>query len=167
MIDNKTLSDRMLAAVNGELGWNGTAEDGEVRFESDMGLHVWLPIYPSDPEYVHMFTGFGISRFSEQVGSPLDVSARDVQARLIAGANRLTRRMKGTKVTIRLDEPTVVFSVEMILAGKSRMPTVELLAAVLPRMRSMLTSAVGEFREEVILIGHATAELSDLAAWEE
>ena len=168
MIDDTTLSERMLAAVNGELGWNATVdEQGDLRFDSGRGYTVWLPVDSSDPEYVHMLTGFGLSRFAERIGSPLDVSLPEVRLELLAAANRLGHRLKGAKIAILPEKDTVIFSLEMIAAGKSRMPGVELVASILPRMLSMLSTAIRDFHEEVVLIGHSTAELSDLASWEE
>lgn len=168
MIDNKTLSDRLFSAVNGELGWNGSADpEGDIRFDSEMGFTVWMPLDIRDPEYVHMFTGFSIARFSQQVGASLETSRPDVQRRLLECAIRITHKLKGAKVVAIPGEDTVLFSVEMIAAGKNRMPTTELLASILPRMRTMLLAAVADFREEVILLGHSTAELADLSPWEE
>lgn len=47
------------------------------------------------------------------------------------------------------------------------MPRVEQLAAILPRMRMALNTAVGALKEDVVLLDHFTAELSDLTDLEE
>ncbi|MBX3089884.1 MAG: hypothetical protein KF772_04795 [Cryobacterium sp.] len=75
--------------------------------------------------------------------------------------------MKCTKIAISLTEDTVVFSVESVVAGRFCMPRVEQLAAILPRMRMALNTAVGALKEDVVLLDHFTAELSDLTDLEE
>lgn len=78
MIGNATLNERLLAAVNGELGWNASLDaDGDISFASEMGFKIWLSANPGDPECVHLFTVFGLRRFLEIVGSSLDLERPD------------------------------------------------------------------------------------------
>lgn len=153
MTDKKTLATRYLAALNDELGWNAAIdEESEVSFPSESGLRVWLSnSAPSDPEYLRMFMGVRLSQLLKQIGSSLDVQRIDHQALLIAAAAISTRRTKGTKVVAVPADDQVVFSVEIVAAGPDRMPSIELLSGILPRMRSMLMWALRNLGEGFVL----------------
>lgn len=155
MTDKRTLTRRYLAALNDELGWEAVeSDDGDVKFSSPMGGFVWIANHaPLDPEYVRMFTGIRLAGFLEQVGSPLDLSITADQLRLVTGAARVNHRAKGAKVTAMPSQDTLEFSVEVVAAGPDRMPSVDHLAAILPRMFRMLLAATSRFREEMLLTG--------------
>jgi len=174
MTKNNTLTERQLAALNGELGWNAeVTEEGEVAFDSGRGYRIWLSNYASDPEYLHMHTAFGLSWFLEQAEAPSDIDSPEVRARLYTVAAMLTRRLKGVKVIVMPEEDMVVFSVEIIAAGQDRLPNVDHLAAIAPRLRSMIRTGVSEMLDEVkpprehIDLSAWEAELADLPSWED
>lgn len=166
MTDKKMLTNRYLTVLNDELGWNAVeAGDGDVRFMLESGASAWLSNYaPSDPEFLQMFTGFPLSQFLAQLESPLDIARPEHLLLLLGAASRVTRGKKGTQVCVDIVRDKFEFSVEVVAAGHSRVPSVEHLAAILPRMRSMLITGIRGFHEEVELAGlevMAAAESTD------
>lgn len=153
MMDKRALTRRYLAALNDELGWEAVeSDDGDVKFSSPIGGFVWIANHaPIDPEYLRMFTGFRLAGFLEHIGSPLDLSLTTDQLRLAKAAVRVTHRTKCVKVTALPSQDALEFSVEAIVAGPERMPSIEHLATILPRMRRMLLSATSSFHEEIVL----------------
>lgn len=155
MTDPTRLADRYLAVLNGELGWNATAnERNDVLIPTAQGYLIVIANHaPRDPEYLEMYSGFGLTGFGEGAGTSLDLNDPGLRVRILAIAGRLTRQLKGVKVTVDLDRDFVIFSAEAVTAGQDRMPAVEHLAAILPRMRSMLRTGIGDFHEEMVLLG--------------
>lgn len=168
MMDKRALTRRYLAVLNDELGWEAVeGDDGEVKFSSPIGGFVWIANHaPIDPEYLRMFTGFRLAGFLEQIGSPLDLSLTADQLRLAMGAARVTHRAKCAKITALPSQDALEFSVEVVAAGPERMPSIDHLAAILPRMLRMLLSATNSFHEEILLTGldpgEAAASPSDV-----
>ena len=162
---NSILTERQLAALVGELGWDAEVTDnGEVAFESGRGYRVWLSNYGNDTEYVHMHTGFGLRWFLERADASADVGAADVQLRLLRLAADLTRQLKGVKVMIMPGDDMIILSVEGVIAGQDRLPSVELLAAIAPRLRSMIRAGVDTLLDEIKSRVQPTH--IDLSAWE-
>jgi hypothetical protein len=155
MTEKKVLTARFMSALNDELGWDAVVDrDDEPRFDSGLGFRIWMSNYaPSDPEYLQISTAFALTQFLEQARSPLDASIMEIQVRLLKVGARLTRRLKGVKVLVLPDDDVVTFSVETVAAGPNRMPTVEHLASILPRMRAMLIAGVRDFHDESVLAG--------------
>ena len=155
MTDKKTLTQRYLAAVNDELGWGAVEEpNGNVRFVSSMGASFWITnTAPADPEYLQLVTGFRLSSLLEGIGSPLEVGRADHWLPLLVAADRVARGRKGAKLTVDPARDQLAVAVEVVAAGKSRMPSVDHLAAILPRMLSMAISAIGAFHEELVVAG--------------
>jgi len=165
MTPNLTLTERQLAALNGELGWGAEAnDDGEVAFDSGRGYRIWLSNYANDTEYLHMHTGFGLRWFLEQAEVSVDVDSAEVELRLFKMAAELNRRLKGVKVNVVPEDDIVVFSAEDIIAGQDRLPSVEHLAAIAPRLRSMIRNAVSELLDEAEKLQEP--KQIDLSAWE-
>jgi len=164
MTDKQTMTARLLVAVNDELGWNAVEhEDGDLEFVADAGFRTWIGNYaPGDPEYLRLWTGFGLAGFLEQAGASLDASVPEVQLRVLAGAARLSRRLKGAKVLALPEDDRLNVSVECVVAGADRMPSVDHLSAILPRMLSMLTTGVFEFQEEMVLAGLEASGVPDI-----
>lgn len=166
MIDKKTLADRLLSTVNGELGWNAaTDDDDDVHFSSGFGFRIRLSNYaPHDPEYVQMRTGFRLSAVLEQAESPLELARPETQLRLLAGAARLTHKLKGVQIIVLPHDDMCIISVEVLAAGPDRLPSVDLLAGILPRMRTMLVAGVRDFHEDLILAGLEVDSTADRTA---
>jgi len=153
MIDKKTLARRYLSALNDELGWGATADDdGDVKFSSPVGGFVWVSNHaPADPEYLRMHTAFRLSGFLKMIGSSLDLGVATDQLELMRTAARVTARAKVAKAIALPDRDLLEFSVEMVAAGPERMPSLDHLAGVLPRMLRMLLAATSSFHEEIVL----------------
>lgn len=155
LTDKKALTRRYLAALNDELGWDAVAgDDGDVQFSTSVGGFVWISNHaPIDPEYLQMYTRFRLAKFLKQIGSPLDLSLTADQLQLLTAAARVTHRAKGTKIMALPRQDVLEFSVEVVAAGPDRMPSIDHLAAILPRMLRMLLSATNTFHEEILLTG--------------
>jgi hypothetical protein len=155
MTDKKTLAQRYLAAVNDELGWGGVEEpDGDIRFVSDLGASFWITnTAPADPEYLQLITMFRLSSTLANIGSPLDADRPEHRLPLLMAADRVVRRTKGAKMSVAPEQDRFAVAVEVVAAGKSRMPSVDHLAAILPRMLNMATSALAAFNDELVVAG--------------
>ncbi len=155
MTDKKTLAQRYLAAVNDELGWGAVEEpNGDVRFVSSMGATFWITnTAPNDPEYLQLVTGFALSSLLTNIASPLDVTRPEHWLPLLVAADRVARGRKGAKVSVNPARNQLGIAVEVVAAGKSRMPSVDHLAAILPRMLSMAIHAIAGFHDELVVAG--------------
>lgn len=151
MSGSTVLTRRYLAVLNDELGWEAVehGDEGDVVFEY-LGLNIWITSTLSDPSYLRMHTGIHLPGYLEPLGA-LNAGDPTSHSFLLRLASELTHTMKGTKVVLAGE--FVVFAVEMPVAADGCLPKAEILAAVLPRVRRMLGSAIGEFHERVILAG--------------
>jgi hypothetical protein len=151
MADQKTLATRYLTALNNELGWDAAfLDDGDIRFAHG-GLNFLIENNASDdPEYLHVFTMFGLRGILAESG--LDVDRPDDRLVVERLAASVTKTTKGAKVVFH-GEDALVFSVEAPVAGQDCMPKAEHLVAVLPRVVSMLHAAVRKFAEGLTLAG--------------
>ena len=145
-----TLANRYLTVCNETLGWNAAVDgDDDIRFEVD-GMVAYVQPDGSDPAYLRMRAGVDIGSYvADQAG--LSWADPNVIARLDRIASKLTVEIKCAKVAILPERQAVYHSVEMLVAAPDCMPDTARLAAVLPRARRMLASAVREFREELTL----------------
>lgn len=130
----EALKDRYLHTLTNELGLSVVAHDDRViAFETPDGIGYRIVLYDRDPEYLELI---GLCE-----GQELErLTALEL-------TNELTRAQKGAKLTLT-DEGTVMIAVECIVAPPDRLPTVETLAAVLPRACSMIRSAARRFLEQ-------------------
>lgn len=155
MCDPNALTQRYLTVLNDDLGWDAAEDTGGIIVRSTVGggrLSIWIDNNaPRDPEYFRMHTGFPLPGYED----PADRTPCIEPPALNALAARLSRKLKGAKVTI--DDGLIIFSVEMLLAGPDCMPKAEHLVAVLPRARQMLLGAVKQFSEEYALLGIESA----------
>ena len=150
MADPKTLAARYLTDLNNELGWDATLLDGgDIRFAHGGLIFLIENNAPDDPEYLHVFTMFGLRGILTESG--LEVERPDDLLVIERLAASVTKTTKGTRVVLD-GEDALVFSVEAPVAGRDCMPKAEHLVAVLPRMVSMLDAAVREFAEGLTLV---------------
>lgn len=129
----EALKHRYLHTLTEELGLSVVAHDDRVIvFKTPDGISYRIVLYDRDPEYLELI-GLCDGRELER-HTALELT------------NELTRAQKGAKLTLT-NEGTVMIAVECIVAPPDRLPSIETLAAVLPRACSMICSAAHSFLE--------------------
>lgn len=92
-----------------------------------------------DPEYLRVILSFP---------APAQSIPQDA---LCTIANRVNRRQKGAWVTVG-DEGQLVIAAEMLVAPPNCLPSVDYLAAVLPRVLSMLVAAARTLTTDLAIL---------------
>ncbi len=166
MTDKNTLTQRYLTVLNDELGWDAVAEeDGDVRFTLEVGPVAWLSNYaPADPEYLQLITGLPLTKLLAGLGVDFDPSSKADLQRLLTVTSAVTRSVKGAQVSADPLRDAIEVSVEVVAAEHGRMPSVDHLAAILPRMRSMLVAGLRTLREQLTELAAPGDSVPDAAA---
>ena len=151
MTHTNTPTQRYLTVLNDELGWDAVAEeDGDVRFTLEVGPVAWLSNYaPADPEYLQLITGLPLSRTLGELGVAFDPSDPADLERVFIITSHVTRSVKGAQASADPVRDVLEVTVEVVAAAHGRMPSVEHLAAILPRMRQMLVAGLRKLHTEL------------------
>lgn len=139
-------ADRYLSVLTRDLGWDAEiVDEDDIRIDTGRGAILIDNVANSDPEFLHMMAMYRL---------PYDVP----ESAVMSAALRTSGESKGAKV-VPVDNG-VIFSVEMLLAPPSCIPSRGQLVAVLPRAVHMLDHAVDKFHRDIELDGidRATTE---------
>ncbi|MEQ7845778.1 hypothetical protein [Nocardioides kribbensis] len=120
---------RYVETAAGRLGWDAEAvSDGDLVVGTQVGRFAIANPAPGDPEYLHAYSLWDL---------PNDVD----RAELLEIATEVTMEAKGIAVILPKGMTTVAFTYEGVVAGPDSLPTVDQLAAILPRVQRMLWNA--------------------------